>query len=288
MNYNIGAHINKNKTILNTLNIIKKNNCNVLQLFVSNPRSINLTNIDKYIKDSTDIVNYCNNNNIKLVIHSPYTINLAKEFKNDKRDIDISDCYWIKLILNELYISDLINSIGCIVHVGKYTNLDINIALNNMKISIKYIISIIIEKKINSKLIIETPAGQGTELLSNIDDFIKFYNSFSKIEKKHLGICIDTAHIWSSGYDLDEAYNKFLIKNKNDILVVHLNNSKKDKKSHVDTHEELNKGKIKYDDIIKFVKNIKNNPLFVLEKPSDNLEEEIKNINYYILDNEKK
>lgn len=288
MNYYIGAHITKNKTILNTLEIIKQNNCNVLQLFVSNPRSGRISNIDKYIEEAPEIINYCLINKIKIVIHSSYTINLAKELKIDKREILMEDCYWIDIILNELYISDLINSIGCIVHVGKYTNLKPEDGLNNMKKAIKYIIDIMKERNIKSRLIIETPAGQGTELLTNIDEFLDFYNSFSHDEKKYIGICIDTAHVWSAGYDLEEVYKKMYKRNKKDILVIHLNNSKKEKKSLVDIHEELDKGKIKYDDIINFIKNIKNKPIYVLEKPSNNLIEEIKNLNYYILDDEKK
>ncbi len=58
-----------------------------------------------------------------------------------------------------------------------------------------------------TKLIIETPAGQGTELLKDLNDFVAFFNGFSKEQKKILGICFDTAHTWAIGYELAEAYN---------------------------------------------------------------------------------
>ena len=62
-------------------------------------------------------------------------------------------------------------------------------------------------KKLKTKLIIETPAGQGTELLTDLNDFVDFYNNFSKEQQKYLGICFDTAHTWALGYELIEAYN---------------------------------------------------------------------------------
>ena len=44
----IGVHINKQKTLLNTMEFITYNNGNSLQFFASNPRSIQLANIEKY------------------------------------------------------------------------------------------------------------------------------------------------------------------------------------------------------------------------------------------------
>ena len=65
-----------------------------------------------------------------------------------------------------------------------------------------------IKINLNTKIIIETPAGQGTELLTNLNDFIIFFNSFTDEQKKYLGICLDTAHIWALGYELEDAYQK--------------------------------------------------------------------------------
>ena len=66
-----------------------------------------------------------------------------------------------------------------------------------MRSAIKYVLNDISNKKLNTKLILETPAGQGTELLTDLKDFIEFYNSFTKDEQKYLGICLDTAHTWA-------------------------------------------------------------------------------------------
>jgi len=282
----IGAHINKQKTLLNTMADITNNDGNALQFFASNPRSVQLANIDKYKEEAPAIIEYCKKNNFKLVIHSPYTINLAKEFKNNSRECDIENCYWIKILMNELILADLLGSIGTVVHVGKYTTLTPQQGLLNMKNALKYIIENMIVLNLKSKIILETPAGQGTELLTNLTDFIDFYNSFSKEERNYLKICIDTAHVWSDGYNLAEAFELFLKKNNKDIAVIHLNNSEKNKGSKVDVHAPLFDGKIPLEDfntIIRLLKKYNTEPIIILECPSINYNKEINYIKNDIL-----
>ena len=274
----IGAHINKQKTLLNTMNVISENGGNALQFFASNPRSIQLANIEKYKKESERILEYCEENNFKLVLHSAYTINLAKEFKNGTRECDIKDCYWIKILINEIAVSDMLGAIGTIVHVGKYTSLTPEEGLSNMRKALKYIINIMIKSDCSSKIILEIPAGQGTELLNNLKDFLEFYNSFTREEKKYFKICADTAHLWSAGYELEEAFDILLQKNAKDIAVIHFNNSEKNKGSNVDVHAPIFEGKINKNslyNVINMLKNSDANPLIILETPSENYKKDI-------------
>lgn len=281
-NIYVGAHINREKTIIKTMETITKNGGNCLQLFVSNPRSSSLVNIDNYINITDDVKDYISKNNFKLVIHSSYTINLARDFKNDKRTVPINECVWIKILLHELYISHLINSSGVIVHVGKHTTLSYNKGIENMRTAIEYIINELEKNNIKTKIIIETPAGQGTELLTNLNEFIGFYNSFSKEQKKYLGICLDTAHIWATDYELNEAYNIICNKNANDLIVIHLNNSSVKKGSNIDRHATLfdsTNGTISLKVIKQFLELFKDNkhvPIIILETPSIEYSQEIK------------
>lgn len=282
MSIYVGAHINREKTIIKTMETITKNGGNCLQLFVSNPRSSSLVNIDNYITIADDVKDYISKNNFKLVIHSSYTINLARDFKNGKRTVPINECIWIKILLHELYISHLINSSGVIVHVGKHTTLSYNKGIENMRTVIEYIIEELQKNNFKTKIIIETPAGQGTELLTNLNEFIDFYNSFSKEQKKYLGICLDTAHIWASDYELNEAYNIICNKNANDLIVIHLNNSAVKKGSNVDRHTPIfdnAKGTIPLKSIKQFLELFKDNkhiPIIILETPSIDYSQEIK------------
>jgi len=278
----VGAHINREKTIIKTMETIAQNGGNSLQLFVSNPRSSSLVNINNYINIADEIKNYTSKNNFKIIIHSSYTINLARDFKNGKRAVPINECAWINILLHELYISHLINSSGVIVHVGKHTTLSYNKGIENMRTAIEYIIDEMQKNNLKTKIIIETPAGQGTELLTNLNEFIDFYNSFSKEQKKYLGICLDTAHIWAVNYELNEAYNIICNKNANDLIVIHLNNSAVKKGSNVDRHTPIfdsTNGNIHIKVIKEFIELFKDNkykPIIILETPSVEYSQEIK------------
>ena len=276
----VGAHINRDKTIVKTMENIKNAGGNALQIFVSSPRSNALTDIAKYNSVSHEIKEYLKQNDFKLVIHSPYVINVASEFKNGKRTLTIDECYWIKTIINQLEISNLIGSIGVVLHVGKHVKLSYNDGLENMKTAIKYVLNNISKKNLNTKLILETPAGQGTELLTDLKDFIKFYNSFTKDEQNYLGICLDTAHTWALGYDLDEAYDLLFSKsNAKNITLIHLNNSQVKKGAKKDRHATILDGMIPNNKMNEFIKSIKNNKtVIILETPSINYDKEIAHI----------
>jgi deoxyribonuclease-4 len=201
----------------------------------------------------------------------------------------MGECYWIKLLLHELKISDLIGSVGVVLHVGKHVALSYENGLENMKTAIEYIVAVMKQEKYNTKLIIETPAGQGTELLKDLNDFVAFFNSFSKEQQKYIGICFDTAHTWALGYELDEAYEILFKTNASDVVVIHLNNSSVAKGSHKDRHAIMADGKITDLKMKNFIsENIKASkhlhiPIIILETPSSNYHEEIEKI-YKFLD----
>jgi len=127
-------------------------------------------------------------------------------------------------------------------------------------------------KETNSSIaVIETTAGQGTNLgykfehLAFIIDLIE--------DKNRIGVCIDTAHIFAAGYDLrtKEAYEKTMqtfdeIVGFKYLKGMHINDSKAKFASRVDRHHSLGKGEIGID-AFKFImqdKRIDNIPL-VLE-----------------------
>jgi deoxyribonuclease-4 len=100
--------------------------------------------------------------------------------------------------------------------------------------------------------VIETTAGQGTNLgyrfehLAGIIDHVE--------EKSRVGVCIDTCHIFTAGYDLrtkagcKATFDEFdHVVGFDYLMGMHLNDSKPDLGSRVDRHESLGKGKIGWD-----------------------------------------
>ena len=276
----VGAHISREKTIIKTMENIKNAGGNSLQIFVSNPRSTSLVNIENYLTIASDIKKYLNENNFKLIIHSPYVINIASELKINKRTLPIEECYWIKLILHELIIADLIGSEGVVLHVGKFVKQSYKDGLDNMKNSIEFILDNMIFKKLNTKLIIETPAGQGTELLTDLNDFVDFHNSFSKEQQRYMGMCFDTAHTWALGYELDEAFKILFSKtNAKNVILIHLNNSLVSKGARKDRHAVMLNGTIPNSKMNNFISSLKKyKPIIILETPSQSYNEEFSHI----------
>jgi apurinic endonuclease APN1 len=269
----IGAHISKDTSILKTMHNMLNNNGNALQIFVSSPMNSSLPDINKISSEAKNIKTYLAENNFKLIVHGSYVINLANS-KINKRYVEIQDRWWVNLLIKELDAAEILNAEGVVLHVGKYTTNSISDTTDTMYESIKYIINYLKTNNYTTKLILETPAGAGTELLTKVEDFIEFYNKFTLNEKKNFKICLDTAHIWSSGYELND-YLKKIKSISEEVSVIHLNNSKVKKGSNVDRHEYIDCGLIKKNDFEQFLKNITKSPVIILEKPTSNYSNEI-------------
>jgi deoxyribonuclease-4 len=279
----IGAHIPREKNLMDMMKVIIDAGGNSLQIFVSNPRSVQIGTYNlKFLGDANEINKFINDNNFKLIIHSPYTINLASPMIINKRMINLEECYWIKILLKELEIAHLLGAVGCVVHTGKSTKSPVKEGLINMKKGIEYLIEEIIKNGWSSKLILETSSGQGTELLSNYQDFLNFYNDFDDKHKEVFKICIDTCHIWAKGYELKEILDMTIKNNNvNDIAVIHINNSKNPKGSHLDRHEIINQGFINIKDIFNFIKSFRSlnkDIVMILETPTQNFKYEFHEI----------
>jgi 5'-3' exonuclease len=136
-----------------------------------------------------------------------------------------------------------------------------------------------------TKLIIETSAGQGTELFTtennSIEPLTRLWNSFNKEQQQFVGFCIDTCHIHSAGYNIEttEAVDKLFDDfdksiGLHNLLLIHLNNSSTKYNSHVDRHGTLNQGSIPTDTLLHFAtKSFTHNIPVILETIGDFLEE---------------
>lgn len=98
-------------------------------------------------------------------------------------------------------------------------------------------------------LVIENTAGQGSNLGYKLEHLA--YLIENSIDKDRVGVCIDTCHLFVSGYDFRSAKSYKNTMDSFDTIVgfeylkgMHLNDSKPDLGSRVDRHESIGKGKI--------------------------------------------
>ncbi len=114
-------------------------------------------------------------------------------------------------------------------------------------------------KDSNVKLVIENTAGQGTNLGYK---FEHLGHIIDKIEdKSRVGVCLDTCHTFTSGYDLRtrEAYDATMdefekVVGSKYLMGMHLNDSKPKLGSRVDRHQSLGQGEIGWN-AFKFIMN---------------------------------
>jgi len=114
-------------------------------------------------------------------------------------------------------------------------------------------------KGTNVKLVIENTAGQGTNLGYKFEHLAHI---ISKVEdKSRVGVCLDTCHTFTGGYDLRtrEAYDKTMdeferLVGFEYLSAMHINDSKPKLGSRVDRHHSLGEGEIGWD-AFKFIMN---------------------------------
>lgn len=211
--------------------------------------------------------------NFKVVVHYSYSINLGRVWNpND---------WWIQQLIAEIQSAEKIGAFALVIHTGKSLQFSESTAINNMFSSLLYVHGQTAKLKV--KLLIETPAGQGTELLSDILDFVRFIKKFDSQPQlaERFGICVDTCHIYSAGYDISQIKgisSFFEIINKevgiNKIKLIHLNNSRSELGSKVDRHESIGSGTLSMDSIKTLVTFINTLEIpMILETPQgDNME----------------
>lgn len=125
--------------------------------------------------------------------------------------------------------------------------------------------------------VIESTAGQGSNLGY---EFGQIAHIIDKVEDKtRVGVCVDTCHTYSAGYDLrsEEGYAKTWndfdrIIGAEYLRALHLNDDKRELGSRIDRHEEIGKGTLGEEFFIRLVNDPRfdNMPL-ILETPNDSI-----------------
>ncbi|SHF07187.1 deoxyribonuclease IV [Alkalibacter saccharofermentans] len=234
---------------------------NTFQFFTRNPRGGSAKKID--LKDIEKFTKLFNENGFApLFAHGPYTMNLCSD-KRDIRDfaknVFKEDLERLKLLPESYYIFHPGS------HVGQGVEKGIDYIVEAMNDAIK--------EDCETTVLLEGMSGKGTEIGGRLEE-LKLIIDGVKHNKK-VGICIDSCHLYSAGYDvvkdLDgviEEIDKSVGMDK--LMAVHLNDSKMEFASNKDRHEVLGKGTLGKEAII----NIINHPLlkdlvFNLETPNE-------------------
>jgi deoxyribonuclease-4 len=138
-------------------------------------------------------------------------------------------------------------------------------------------LNITLDKTRGVTAVLEITAGQGSNVGYSFEHLAYIINRVE--DKSRIGVCIDTAHAYSAGYELktasgfEEVFSQFgeLI-GFNYLKGMHINDSKKEFRSRVDRHESLGKGTIEWDLFTRIMKDPRFDGMpLILETPDEEI-----------------
>ena len=258
---NIGCHLSTAKGFENMGKEALGIGANTFQFFTRNPRGGSAKGIDE--KDIEGLLEIIKDNNFaKILAHAAYTLNAASA--NEKTRNFALEMMADDLVRMEYLPGNLYN-----FHPGSHVKQGVEVGINY----IVELLNTVLKPEQTTKVLLETMAGKGTEIGRTFEEIAEI---ISRVElKDHIGVCLDTCHVYDAGYDivndLDGVLNEFdRIIGLDKLYAIHLNDSKNPFESHKDRHETIGEGSIG----IETFSNIINHPKlcnlpFFLETPNE-------------------
>lgn len=204
----IGSHIQKLPSLKATFESAP-NAAAPWQIFLGSTQSSKLNIKDADIAAGAAVLA---ETNTRFFVHSPYIINLCHAPTAD-------DNWHQELLKKNLRYAAAAGCKGVVVHVGKATTIPLPEALANMRANI---LACLEAATPACPLLLETPAGQGTEVLTDADEFITFVQSFAD---PRFRICLDTCHTFVCGQDPLSYIKKVQAADPTLLTLIHYNDS---------------------------------------------------------------
>jgi deoxyribonuclease-4 len=211
----------------------------------------------------------------QILPHDSYLINLGHP---DRELLKKSRAAF----LDEMQRCELLGLDRLNFHPGSHLN---SIGIEECLRRISESINIVLDKTKGVTAVIENVAGQGTNVGHTFEQLRAMIDNVE--DKSRVGICIDTCHAYTSGYDVKspdgfrKTFEKFSeIIGFEFLKGMHLNDSKKEFATRVDRHENIGIGFLGVETFAMLVndKRFDNIPL-ILETPDESLwEAEIKKL----------
>ncbi len=248
----IGSHVGykKDSGLVGSVKEALSYGANTFMFYTGAPQntirsSIDLDNVKeayKLMKDNDIDIN-------NVIVHAPYIINLA----NGDENKFIFSC---NFLIEELKRVNMFGFKFLVLHPGSHVGQGVDVGISN----ISKALNIVLENDNSDVLILlETMAGKGSEIGRSFEEIKAIIEGVKN--KDRIGICLDTCHLNDAGYDLinfDELLENFdKIIGINKIKCIHINDSKNIINSHKDRHENIGKGTIGLDTLMKVIDNPK-------------------------------
>lgn len=244
----IGSHVSfkSGKQLVGSVVEALSYGSNTFMFYTGAPQNTSRSAIDENLtKEAFELMKENGIEPRNIIVHAPYIINLA----NDGSSYDFA----IKFLKEEIKRVDKLGMKYLVLHPGSHVGLGIDKGLDNIINGLNFVLS-----EDNDVIVcLETMAGKGSELGTSFEQIKKIIDGV-KLNNK-LMVCLDTCHINDAGYDLnnfDEVLDEFdNVIGLDKLACIHVNDSKNEKGSHKDRHENIGLGTIGFDNLIKVIYN---------------------------------
>jgi len=257
----IGNHLSASKGYAAMGKAALALDANTFAFFTRNPRGGKAKEIDE--KDVEKFLNFAKEHEFsKIVAHAPYTMNLcaAKEdVRSFSKEMLFDDLRRMEYTPGNYY------NFHPGSHVGQGADTGIELIAEALNEALK--------PDQTTTVLLETMAGKGTEVGRNFEELREILDRVELKEK--MGVCLDTCHVWDSGYDIVNDLEGVLkefdrVIGLDRLKAVHFNDSMNDCGSHKDRHARIGEGKIGAE----AMRHVAVHPLlegrpFILETPND-------------------
>lgn len=266
----IGAHLPVGKGLQLTAGEAVSLGLEAVQIFIRNPRGRGARQYGE--EELNNFNNTLHDNDIgPVVVHIPYICNPAAA-----RD-DLYE-YAYEVVAQDLKRCRLVNASYLVLHPGSYTTSCLEQGIERIAALLNRVLN---EHDGDTCLLLETMAGQGTEIGKDFEEINLILQQVNNIDK--IGICFDTCHTYAAGYDCTtlEGINQVLANMDNTfgrdrVKIVHANDSIKELGSHRDRHAHIGQGLIGRPGFETLMNNsFFSNLPFILETPLDAIAQDI-------------
>lgn len=270
-----GAHESIAGGVFNAIERGKKATCDTIQMFNKSnnqwrAKKLEEAEVEKFFQaiEATGVT--------VTLSHTSYLINIASP------DDALGEKSRLSL-LEEMERCNLLKIPNLVMHPGSHVGSGEETGMARIIENINRMFDELDDNQVT--LLLESTAGQGSNLGYRFEQLAQMIDGVEN--KDHMGVCLDTCHIFAAGYPLtDPSEYKETIKQFDDVVgldllkVIHMNDSKKEFGSRKDRHEHIGKGFIGLEGFRNIVndRRLKNVPMILETPKGDDLAEDIENL----------
>ncbi len=232
-----GAHMSIAGGCHNALHLAHERSCDTVQMFTKNSNQWSGKNLTD--EDVATFREKLKQTKLKFpTAHDSYLINLASPDSLLYRRS-------IEAFIDEMDRAERLGLSYLVMHPGAHMDAGEAAGLKRVAQAIDEVHKRCAGFKV--KILLEATAGQGSALGYRFDHLASIIDEAK--DSKHLGVCLDTCHLFAAGYDLTrrEKYEWTIAEfdrlvGLKKLKLFHMNDSKRPLGSRVDRHEHLGQG----------------------------------------------